>query len=167
MFSNWPRNLMLTKSHVFHLKKISDAMALARYKIIKNERIRIPMTWMYTITCERGWSGDRKVHRTQFCKESTTTGFFLLKILFYLVVKIKLSKFRNLKEKECLILVNNFRPIQPLKRGIITFRSHIGCNISRDWSLLVILSTYHHRCLSLLQMNCDCLNWRLKTYLIG
>lgn len=47
----------------------------------------------------------------------------------------QLSVFRNLKGKGGLILVNNFRPTQPLERRIITYRSHTGCNVYRNWSL--------------------------------
>ncbi|KAK4026008.1 hypothetical protein OUZ56_015037 [Daphnia magna] len=51
------------------------------------------------------------------------------------VLEDQLSVFRNLKGKGGLILVNNFRPTQPLERRVITYRSHTGCNVYRNWLL--------------------------------
>ncbi|XP_046637017.1 carbonic anhydrase 2-like [Daphnia pulicaria] len=46
----------------------------------------------------------------------------------------QLSKFRLLKGRDSLTLVNNYRPVQSLSGRTVTYRSHSGCHITINWS---------------------------------
>ena len=72
---------------------------------------------------------------------------------------LQLAKFRKLRGNRDELLVNIYRPPQPLNGRPITYRSYSGCQISRGWPLssVPIIDAYQY---------CTCmLSFYTKTFL--